>query len=152
MATIFQINISTGGVPKHGLSQAEVTPLGLTGDAHRYHEHGGPQRALCIYSLELILQLQAEGHPVFPGALGENLTVTGMDWNRIMPGAQLQLGRSVLAEVTEFTVPCNNLLPYLLDGNIERVGQKQHPGWARVYARILKTGILKVGDQVAIVE
>ena len=37
--------------------------------------HGGPERALCLFSLERILELQAEGHPIFPGAAGENITI-----------------------------------------------------------------------------
>jgi MOSC domain-containing protein YiiM len=148
MATIFQLNTSSGGVPKTGHPQAVINNLGLEGDQHRYHGHGGPQRALCIYSLERIQNLQAEGHPVFPGAMGENLTITGLDWDRLAPGARLQLGDQVLAEITEYTVPCNNLTPYFINGDFSRVSQKEHPGWARLYARVLQGGSLKVGDPV----
>ncbi len=71
---IFQINVSNGGVPKFARQQAELTPLGLVGDRQEETDvHGGPERALCLFSLERILALQAEAHPIFPGAIGENL-------------------------------------------------------------------------------
>lgn len=67
MAHIFQINISRGGVPKQPIPIGEVTPLGLVGDVQRDRKHhGGPERPLCLFSLEHILALQAEGHPSTP--------------------------------------------------------------------------------------
>ena len=57
---IFQLNRSAGGVPKLPVREAELTPLGLTGDKQAHPRfHGGPERAVCLYALELILQLQA---------------------------------------------------------------------------------------------
>ena len=52
---------------------------GLEGDRQRdLRFHGGPLRAVSLYSLELIEALQAEGHPIAPGAMGENLTMAGV--------------------------------------------------------------------------
>ena len=92
--SIFQINVSPGGVPKLPVRSAEVTALELVGDAHNNNVvHGGPTRAVCLYSLERILALQAEGHPIFPGATGENVTLAGVDWDAVVPGVRLQAGR-----------------------------------------------------------
>src|SRR2546422_5744398 len=33
-----------------------------------------------MYAMEAIEALRAEGHPIVPGAIGENLTVHGLDW------------------------------------------------------------------------
>src|SRR5206468_11979480 len=78
---IVQISVSRGGVPKTTIEQAHVTALGLEGDAHRDREHhGGPERAVCLYALEAIASLRAEGHDIVPGAIGENVTVEGLDW------------------------------------------------------------------------
>ena len=53
---IHAINLSDGGVPKTPVAEAEVTPTGLIGDRQEDTEHhGGPERAVCIYSLEVIL-------------------------------------------------------------------------------------------------
>ena len=67
---VYQINISNGGVPKWPVPSAWVTYLGIEGDRHRSPSHGGPERALCLFSLEVIRLLQAEGHPIEPGAVG----------------------------------------------------------------------------------
>ena len=146
---IVQINVSAGGVPKLAVPAAQVTELGLEGDAHRDMEnHGGPERALCLFALEQIQTLQAEGHTVSPGAIGENLTVEGIDWDRVTPGARLELGAGVLIEVTRYTAPCFNIRKNFADGDISRVSQKRHPGSSRVYARVLTTGSIKQGDTV----
>ena len=61
---IVQINVSPGGVPKTPVASAHVGVLGLEGDAHRDTEHhGGPERAVCVYAMEAIRALEAEGHP-----------------------------------------------------------------------------------------
>ena len=148
---IFQINVSNGGVPKLARQRGEVTPLGLIGDRQRNGEvHGGPDRALCLYSLERILALQKEGHPIFPGAIGENVTIAGLAWPMVQPGARLRLGKDVLVEVTKFTVPCNNLIPYFIQGDYSRVSQTRYPSWSRVYARVLQAGTIQAGDPVEI--
>ncbi len=146
---IFQLNISPGGVPKTAVQEATVNELGLSGDDHRFPKiHGGPERALCLFSLERILALQEEGHPIFPGAVGENVTVTGVDWSQIVPGVRVALGNEVLVELTSYTNPCNTIPAFFVDGNYQRIAQKVHPGWSRIYARVLTGGTLKVGQAV----
>ena len=141
--------MSPGGVPKRPVEQAEVTSAGLAGDAQRDREHhGGPDRALCLFSMELIRSLQAEGHPIQPGHIGENLTVEGLDWVTVTPGARLLLGADVLVEVTRYTSPCLNIRASFTGGDYARVSQKRHPGASRVYVRVLRTGPIRRGDPV----
>ncbi|MCP4401963.1 MAG: MOSC domain-containing protein [bacterium] len=148
-AWIFQINISDGGVPKLPVHHATVTSLGLDGDDQNNKElHGGPNKAICLYSLERIKELQTEGHAVFPGSTGENVTVTGLDWTQVIPGTQLQLGTDVLLEITQYTRPCYKLENSFQDGQILRMAHEQHPGWARVYAKVLSPGELRIGDHI----
>ena len=149
---IVQISVSPGGVPKLPVPAARVTELGLEGDQHRDMEHhGGPERAVCLFALEQIRVLQAEGHDVSPGAIGENLTVEGLDWERVTPGTRLELGADVLIEVTRYTSPCFNIKKNFTGGDISRVSQKRHPGSSRVYARVLRTGVIRQGDTVRLV-
>jgi MOSC domain-containing protein YiiM len=146
---VTQINVSPGGVPKHPVDVARVTVLGLEGDAHRDTEnHGGPERAVCLYALEAIEALQAEGHPISPGAIGENLTVHGLDWAAVVPGSVLRVGDRLLLQVTRYTSPCTNIRPAFSDGDYSRVSQKRRPGWSRVYTRVLVEGVVKRGDPV----
>ncbi len=146
---IVQISVSPGGVPKRPVESADVTAGGVAGDAQRDLEHhGGPDRALCLFPMELIRTLQAEGHPIAPGQIGENLTVEGLDWDTVAPGVRLLLGEDVLVEVTRYTSPCGNIRAAFTGGNYARVSQKRHPGASRVYARVLRTGAIRRGDPV----
>lgn len=149
---IVQISVSPGGVPKLPVAAARITTDGVEGDAHRNREHhGGPDRAVCVYSIEAIRALVAEGHIVAPGALGENVTVEGLDWSAVEPGTRLQLGAGVLLEVTRYTTPCFNIKAAFVDGEFARVSQKRHPGWSRVYTRVLREGTIRTGDPAAVV-
>ena len=38
------------------------------------------------------------------------------------------------------------------DGDYARVSQKRHPGWSRVYARVLATGSIRQGDPVRLLD
>jgi MOSC domain-containing protein YiiM len=148
---IHQINLSDGGVPKLPVHKVEITPLGLAGDrqANTKH-HGGPMRALCLYALERITALQGEGHPILPGSTGENLTLTGLDWTQVIPGTRLLLGDEAVIEITKYTLPCAKIAGSFIDGEIGRVAQEQHPGWSRVYAKVLVEGCVQTGDSVYI--
>ena len=149
--TIVQLSVSPGGLPKRAVPAARVTRLGLEGDAQRDLEHhGGPERAVCLFSIEAIQGLVAEGHGVTPGALGENVTTEGLDWAAVVPGVHLLLGERVLLQVSKYTSPCFNLAPLFTGRNFGRVSQKRHPGWSRVYARVLLEGRVRAGDHVRI--
>ncbi len=149
---IVQLSVSTGGVPKRAVAEARVTRLGLEDDAHRDEEHhGGPERAVCLFSVEAIRALAAEGHAITPGAIGENITTEGVDWAQVVPEAYLLLGERVLLQVTRYTSPCFKIAPIFAGREFGRVSQKRHPGWSRVYARVLAEGRLRAGDGVRIV-
>lgn len=148
---IFQINASNGGVPKRPIRTAEVAPLGLTVDDQRNKKHhGGPARAICLFSLDRILALQAEGHPIYPGSIGENVTISGVDWEQVLLGMRLRLGNEVVLEVTSYAVPCSNIRESFVGHRFGRVSQKANPGWARAYTRVVETGTIQVGDQVIV--
>jgi MOSC domain-containing protein YiiM len=148
---IFQLNRSAGGVPKLATDEALLTDLGLAGDYQAKRKiHGGPERALCLYALELIEQLQAEGHPIFPGSVGENVTIAELDWPALEPGSRLALGAEAIIEISSYTNPCPTIAASFSDGVYGRISQKLHPGWSRLYARIIKTGRLAAGQAVRV--
>lgn len=148
---IFQINVSEGGVPKHGRHSAEINELGLAEDRVGHpKKHGGQNRAVCIFSVEKILALQKEGHTLFPGSLGENLDLAGFDWEDIQIGTRLEVSSGVLLEITEYTKPCTSVAESFANGDFSRILQEKHPGWSRVFARVLKPGVVKIGDKVSI--
>ena len=149
---LVSINASGGGVPKQPRHRAAVTAAGVEGDRQRdLRFHGGLDRAVCLYSFDLIRAMQDEGHQVTVGHLGENLTVMGLDWRLLTPGTRVQVG-GVRLLLTAFAVPCKNMSPYFDGGKIFRISQKVHPGWSRVYARVEEPGTVQIGDPVRIVE
>lgn len=148
---IFQLNCSDGGVPKSPVREARLTPTGLAGDRQeRLKIHGGPERALCLYALEHITQLQDEGHPIFPGSVGENVTVVGLDWSTLQIGSRLSLGDEVIVEISSYAGPCQTIAGSFSDGKSTRISQKKHPGESRLYARVLQVGRLEVGQTVRV--
>ncbi|MGZ3665265.1 MAG: MOSC domain-containing protein [Ktedonobacterales bacterium] len=148
---ILQINVSRGGVPKHPVEQAVVTTEGIVGDYQRdRRSHGGPTRALCLFTIEEIQRLQAEGHPIVPGSAGENITLEGIDLSTLTPGTRLTLGDEVKIELTSYTAPCDNIAASFADGDFTRISHKLHPGESRIYARVLHGGTLTAGQTVRI--
>jgi MOSC domain-containing protein YiiM len=150
---IVQISVSPRGVPKTRVTQARITRLGVEGDGHRpVPYHGGPQRAVCLYAAEAIAALQAEGHAIAPGTLGENVTVRGLPWHEVTPGRRLRLAGDVLLEITGYTTPCRTIMHAFKDGAYGRVSQSRHPGWSRVYACVLREGVITTGARIRLVE
>src|SRR5512141_2148053 len=87
------INRSGGGLPKLQVGEARITEAGLEGDQQQNTKiHGGPDRAVTLFSLEAIEEMAREGHPIGIGSTGENLTVANLDWTLVVPGAELQVG------------------------------------------------------------
>lgn len=147
---VVQVSSSAGGVPKAAVPRAQVGLRGLLDDRQdsRRH-HGRPFQALCLWSLEVIEALQAEGHPIHPGAAGENITVRGIDWASLRPGTRLRIG-TVLAEVSAPALPCSKNAQWFLDGDFERMHHERHPGWSRLYAWVLEPGQVATGDAVVV--
>jgi MOSC domain-containing protein YiiM len=146
-ARVVSINRSAGGVPKLSIPEVRITRDGLDLDAHVYHRHGGPDKAVCLYALERIQALQAEGHPIDIGTTGENLTVAGLDWDAVVPGVRFDIG-GVELECTEWAQPCATIAGSFHDGRSGRIGHKTHPGWSRIYARVRVEGTVRVGAPV----
>jgi MOSC domain-containing protein YiiM len=144
------VNLSRGGVPKQPVFEALVTESGLGGDHQNdSSHHGGPDRAVVLYSLDVIRALQHEGHPITAGAVGENLTVSGVDWQAVVPGTRLTVG-DIELQITKYATPCNNIRGCFRDHDFMRIYQDRHPGWSRVCARVVTGGTVRPGDVVAV--
>jgi MOSC domain-containing protein YiiM len=151
IGTVVQINVSNGGVPKLPVAEALVGTRGIVGDDQADKEHhGGPDQALCIYSFEVIEALQEEGHPISPGSTGENVTVSGLEWALFVPGTRVRFGE-VRAALTDYATPCSTIRESFAGGRSARIDQAAHPGWSRIYARVLEEGTIRPGDRVEII-
>jgi MOSC domain-containing protein YiiM len=151
--SIFQINVSNGGVPKTPIEEAHVVRRGITKDRQGdLRHHGSLEQALCLFSIERLAALAAEGHHVSPGATGENITLIDVDWDLVVPGRQLLLGKEVLVEVTAYASPCTKNARWFTNGYFARISQELYPGFSRVYARVLTEGTIRTGDPVTLAD
>lgn len=151
MSHIFQINASGGGVPKLPLRNAEIDDNGITVDDQTHKDiHGGLRQKICLLRLETILALQQEGHPIYPGSTGENITTFGLTEEQMQPGQQLKLGDSAIIELTDYTSPCTHIGDSFSERNFNRINAKKHPGWSRIYARIVQGGQISTGDPITV--
>jgi len=149
---VTHLGISDGGVPKNTTRKVRIGSLGLQGDRQNdLRHHGGPDRAVCVYSMDVIERINAEGHPIAPGSTGENMTIRGLDWSRVAPGCRLELSGGVALEVMSYTVPCSTIIGSFARGEIRRIHQDDHPGESRVYTRVLVEGEASVGESVRLI-
>jgi MOSC domain-containing protein YiiM len=153
-----QINRSNGGLPKLAIPHTVMlNPDGVEADRHRdLKHHGGPAKAVLIMAAELIDSLAARGFPVFYGALGENLTVSGIDRHMWRAGQRYRIGPDATIELTTLRVPCTNLHIYtpgikaeLYDAQC-KAGNVASPHWADggFYGRVVHAGLIFPGAPV----
>jgi len=148
---VYQINLSDGGVPKRPVLEAVIVTTGVEGDRQRnLNVHGGLDRALCLFSQDLIERLQDEGHSIEAGSSGENLTLAGLEWEKLKPGDRLQVGPDVQLEIMSYTAPCDQNARWFRDRDLKRISQKKNPGWSRFYAKVLREGVVRPGDAVEV--
>jgi MOSC domain-containing protein YiiM len=151
MPKIVSININkNGGVPKYPIENAFIGKYKVKGDKQNdTKHHGGIDRAVCLFSMEIISDLKKEGHSIFPGSTGENLTIEGMDWKSLTIGDRLEFGE-VEIQLTSPTAPCKTIAKSFKNGEFVRISEKKHPGWSRWYAKVLKEGVVNLNDDVLV--
>jgi|TARA_B100000530_G_scaffold224706_1_gene144819 MOSC domain-containing protein YiiM len=151
-AEVHSINVSSGGVPKSKVESADIMKKGVEGDFNRFRDGrgGNTDRAVCIFSLELIQRLKDEGHPIEIGSTGENLTIRGVEWESLSEGTRLEIGDVVL-ELSEPCAPCSKIGESFIGRRFDRVDHDQEYGWSRWLARVLREGRVTIGDSVNIV-
>jgi MOSC domain-containing protein YiiM len=143
------------GLPKRAVAHLTITPEGVDGDFNRWRTekaNADPDQAVLLLNQETLADLRAEGWPVQPGELGENVTLADLPPGALQPGARVHVGAVVL-EVSKPCDPCTVLytLPY--------VGVAQGPAFLRTlagrrgwFARVLKGGTVRPEMPVEVTE
>lgn len=131
------------GIRKTRVKEAVIKPNhGLEGDAH-----AGPwHRQISFLSAESIETACEQGLNVTYGDFAENIATTGIDWQKTAVGTKIQLGDSVLVEITQIGKECHNRCAiYYQAGDciMPREG---------IFARVLSGGTIRCGDRVLILE
>ena len=154
------MSVSPGGIPKRAIPEADVTPLGIRGDSWAHPQiHGGPNQALLLITNEGLEELIAQGYALFAGALGENLTIAGLDRRRMRIGQRYRAG-GVTLEITKMRTPCTTLDVYgesikqaVYDAQVN-AGDVSSPLWglAGFYARVVFGGTIKPNDRIELLD
>jgi MOSC domain-containing protein YiiM len=125
---------------------------GLTGDVQVDRRvHGGPERALLLYSADHYPRWRGEWgtRDVAPGGFGENLTVSGQDESTTCLGDIYQIG-DARVEVSGPRGPCANLVRrHRRASLIEEVRATGRSGW---YVRVLGEGWIEAGLPLGLID
>ena len=126
------------GTQKHEVPEAELkVEWGIEGDAHAGKWH----RQVSLLGLEQIEAFRARGADVAFGAFGENLIVEGYHFRELPVGTRFQIG-DVLLEMTQIGKECHShcqIYQVMGDCIMPREG---------VFARVLKGGTIRTGDEI----
>jgi len=161
MASLLQINVSPGGIPKTPIDEGRVTPLGLEGDSWAHPKiHGGPRQALLLITREAVDDLIGKGYPLFYGSLGENLTTDGLDHRTLRTGQRYRIGQEVVIEMTKPRGPCNTLdvygssLKYEIYDSLVKAGDPASPRWGMsgFYASVVEGGLILPGAPITLLD
>jgi len=147
------------GVPSGFIKHVRIGPvrvrtLGLEGDEQAdLISHGGPEKAVYGYALsqydgwrEDFPNLISAFHP---GAMGENLTISGMEEADICVGDVHAIGTALL-QVCQPRQPCFKFALRYNDSRLPRaMVRRRRSGW---YYRVLQEGIVVAGDPVTLAE
>ena len=157
--------------PRHGFSKEPVlairllTGLGVEGDAHlgttvqhRSRVRRDPTqpnlRQVHLIGAELFDEVLAHGHRLAPGALGENVTTTGLDLLGLPTGTVLRIGDTAEVEVTGLRNPCHQIEDFQ-DGLLRHVLGRAADGSvlrrAGVMGVVRRGGEVRPGDPVTVV-
>ena len=130
------------GTQKHEVSSAKlVESWGIEGDAHAGTWH----RQVSLLGLGQIEEFRRRGAKVEFGAFGENLVVEGYHFRELPVGTRFQAGEAIL-EMTQIGKECHShcaIYHAMGDCIMHREG---------VFARVLRGGVIRTGDELVLLE
>jgi MOSC domain-containing protein YiiM len=116
---------------------------GIEGDEKAGHH---PDRQLNLLSRDWVDAARLKGYKASPGQFGEQIVIDGLSFQTLPPGMRLQLGSNAVIEIVKPRTGCDRFERAqegrLRDGN----------GTLGVMARVISGGVVKVGDEVKMVE
>lgn len=130
-----------------------VSPLGIAGDEQAdLSVHGGLDKAVYLYPHEHYAfwndargRMLKQTTELLPGAMGENLTTTGVLETDLWVGDRLQMDEVIL-EVTEPRSPCYKFGTVM--GYAQALKHMLQSGYTGVYLRVIQTGVLRAGEHM----
>src|SRR5262245_45312453 len=105
------------------------------------HSRPGNERAVLLVEAEVLQQLNLEA-----GAVKENIATEGIELKALRPGAQLQVGETVVLKVTGPCAPCRRM------DEIRPGLRQQLQGRRGVNTRVQVGGKIHRGDQITVMK
>ena len=102
------------------------------------HGRPGSKRQVSLTDLETLEKLG-----VSPGAVKENITTRGLDFQRLQPGQQLRIGAALL----EIALPCH---PCSRMDEIRQGLQEELRGQRGWLCRVVEGGTIRSGDRIEV--
>ena len=130
------------GVLKREVASVKITLQGIVGDGHS----GDWDRQVTCLNYQSFLRAK-EKHPeldLHPGSFAENITIDGIDFSEVGPESKLQLGDSVILQVSQ-------------------IGKEDHPSvvtrtygisllpYEGLFCKVIQEGNLTPGDIVSVI-
>ncbi len=114
---------------------------GLIGDAHA---DCCSHRQVSLLAIESINKIRSLGFDVGPGDFAENLTTEGIDLASLPVGARTTIGEEVILEITQIGKECHAGCAIY-----RQIGKCIMPKEG-VFAKVIRGGFVKAGDQIRI--
>ena len=144
---IFGSKVKTGIYKKPQLGRVKVNFLGLDGDVIcNPKHHGGADQAVYAYSMEdYVFWSRSLNYLPEPGAFGENLTLSGLDFSTLCIGDFL-IFPDLQLQVTAPRIPCRTLSSAIRrKGFVEEFTRANRSG---AYLRVILEGTVGARDDV----
>lgn len=108
--------------------------------------HAGSQRQVSLLTEESITKIKDKGLDVAFGDFAENIVTKDIDLRRLDVGTKLKIGKEVILEITQLGKTC--LSPCAI---YYKTGDCIMPKEG-IFAKVLRSGIVKVGDKVEVIK
>lgn len=129
------------GTKKQNINEAILREdFGIVGDAHA----GCGHRQVSLLAEESIEKMRLKGLRLKSGDFAENITTQGLDLISLKIGDKLNIGTDAMLEISQIGKVCHtrcNIFYQAGDCIMPREG---------IFARVLKGGMIKAGDEIVI--
>lgn len=126
-----------------------LSQTGFVQDEQEYKDHGGPDKAVCLFSKSNYAMWQNDvvQLPIY-AMFGENLTVTHLDEREAYFGNQYELGQAII-EISEIREPCWKIqTKYQIPDLVKRMSTSCKTGF---YFRVIQEGYVAADDNLRLI-
>jgi MOSC domain-containing protein YiiM len=142
MATVEAICTSAKkGIVKKAIAQALFEKdFGISGDAHAGKWH----RQVSLLAAESIDNVKKKLPTLKDGAFAENLITKGLDITKVKVGDQLQIGATIILEITQIGKKCHNDGCAIKKATGDCIMPKEG-----LFAKVIQGGTAQAGDTIS---